>query len=838
MTEGGFSQIDPYGGGQSIDPYGGHDPESPNGTQTNVPIPDPGGKSWRTWRIKGAFDQWSTLPRVLPYLKPYKKLYLVVFLTIMVASLVALAEPWPFALILDSVLADHPPGLGLSGIFGDNPNPYTLLVFIVVGGFLITIIGHSIEVVNNYASARLEQNMVLDLRSKLFQHCQRLSLTFHDDRYTGQLMSIINLQASAVGSVIMAFPPIVQNALTLVGMLVIALLISWQVTLISLVVVPLIYYASGLYGTRIVPRIQQVMSLEWRSLSIVFEAMSMLRVIVSFGREKYEHRRFRDQAKTAVDARVKLTVSQTFFTLGVTAATAFGTALVLGFGTWYVLRGNITVGELVVLISYITAVYQPMEQIGTQIGHLHQQFVFVNAALMLLDDVPEVSDAPDAQSIARAQGGLTFENVSFAYEGRVDTLKGISFDVKPGERVAIVGPTGAGKTTLINLLVRFYEFGEGKILIDDRDIRKVKLESVRQNVSLVMQQPMLFSGTIAENIRYGRLDATMDEIVEAAKSANAHEFILGLPDGYETSLGEGGMQLSGGERQRLCVARAFIKDAPILVLDEPTSSIDSKTENVILEALDDLMVGRTSFMIAHRLSTIHDADRILVMNHGELVEQGSHDELLARGGLYSQLHTAQTRHKARRGAAVPAGIPGPETSAPPVAAPTGPPAGPPVSPQVEPLPGPPAEPVEEPPLAPTPTPPVRERVAAAVAEAHRAPPPDDADGPPPREPNGVPPKRPNGPPPRKVKISNGVRHTLHCDVCGRTLLKGEIAEPFAAPPSGRRKPEPGLDTEFDGPFLTDFRRMGQTERKLVCELCWPHAEEQGWTPLPMLGGPS
>ncbi len=830
MTDDNFSSPDPYSGGSSIDPYGGYNPENAPKRRADAEVDaaeaapanlNVDRRSWRTWRTKGAWAGWASLPRVMRYLKPYRKLYVVVFILTVLGSVVALAEPWPLAIIIDSVLAakNQPPGLGLTHIFGDHPSPYTLLIFVVLAGFLITIIGNGVQVIESYVSAKLEQNMVLDLRSELFQHVQKLSLSFHDERFTGQLMSIINLQASAVGGLVMAFPPMAQNLLTLLGMLTIALLIDWQVTLVALIAVPLIYYASGLYGTRIVPRIRQVMGLEWRSLSIVFEAMQMLRVIVSFGREKYEHRRFRDQAQTAVDARVKLTVRQTLFALGVAAATAAGTALVLGFGAWHVLRGDITLGELIVLISYIAAVYQPLEMIGTQIGHLHQQFVFVNAAIALLDDAPEVQDSPDAIDIGRAEGRLTLQDVSFAYHNRVDTLKNITFDIHAGERVAVVGPTGAGKTTLVNLLVRFYEPKEGRIMLDGVDVKNISLKSLRDNVGLVLQQPMLFSGTIAENIRYGRLDATMDEIVSACEKANAHDFIMAMPDGYQTSLGEGGMQLSGGERQRLCVARAFVKDAPILILDEPTSSIDSKTENVILDALDELMVGRTSFMIAHRLSTIHDADRILVINHGELVEQGTHEELVARGGLFAQLYEAQTRQKARRK------VGGEEpTLQPEIPAGVGPPE------PAEPLPPTPLEPA---PSVPGEAPDVRERVAAAVADAHRLrPPPAPVNGEP-----GAPGNGKNGR--RGVRKKIHAQTVVHCDVCGRTLLKGELAEAFLAPPDGKRK-EQGLNdmAELDGPFLTDFRRVGQTERKLVCELCWPHAEEQGWTALPALGGPT
>ena len=595
----------------------------------------------------GAWDAWKHFPKIFPFIRGYRKLLGISLSLSVVTSIVALAEPWPLAIMIDSVLGTHAPPGPLRGLFGDNPDPYRLLIFVAGLGFLIAVITHGLRVINDYVNAKVEQNMVMDLRSDMFDHTSKLSLTFHDEKYTGQLMALINNMSGSLGAIVMAFPPMFESLLMLIGMLTIALLIDWQVTLVSLVCVPFIYWAIGMYGTRIVPRIRQVQSLEFRSLSIVFEAMSMLRVIVGFGRQRLEHYRFTTQGRTAVEARVRLTVWQTLFSLGVTTATALGTALVLGFGAWHVLRGDITLGQLTVLIAYIASIYQPLESISNTIGHLNQQLVFFNMIVEMQNEKPEVVEKEDAIDIGRARGDLEFEDVSFAYKKRVDTLKNVSFKVPAGTRVAIVGPTGAGKTTLVNLLVRYYDPASGSITIDGHDVRDLTLDCLRRQLSLVLQDPMLFSGSISDNIRYGRLEATMDEIIAAAKAANCHEFIEGLPKGYETELGEGGHQLSGGERQRICVARAFIRDAPILILDEPTSSIDSKTESVILDALDALMQGRTSFMIAHRLSTIRDAELIVVLNHGEVVELGAHEELLARRGLYYQLYEAQTGRSAR-----------------------------------------------------------------------------------------------------------------------------------------------------------------------------------------------
>ncbi len=600
---------------------------------------------------KDAWQLWKSLPRVAPYLEPYRRTLIFVTVLTGAVALLGLAEPWPLAVILNQVLHEENPTGIVASVYGSHPTPWVVLVSMLLARFLIVVVGNAFTVLNHFLGARTEQNMVLDLRSDLFRHVQRLSLTFHDERQTGALMSQINIQAAAVGNIVMVIPPIAEATLTLVGMLAIAALVDWELAILSLVVVPFLYWSFGAYGRRIVPRIQKVQELEWRSLSIVHEAMAMLRVIVSFGREKYEHQRFREQGKTAVDERVRLTVSQSFYTLGVQTATAAGASVIMGVGAWHVMQGKLSVGELIVLLTYIVSVYQPLEQISGTVALIHEQLVQFNASIGLLDKEPAVKEKADGLMLSEARGEVRVENLTFAYPGRERTLDDISFRVAPGERVAIVGHTGAGKSTLMSLLIRFYDPDAGRITIDGIDIRDLKLDSLRNQISTVLQEPLLFSGTIAENIRYGRLDASQEELERAARAASAHEFIEGLPNGYETVTGERGAQLSGGERQRICVARAFLKDAPILILDEPTSSIDSRTESVILDALDDLMVGRTSFMIAHRLSTVHHADQILVVSKGRVVERGTHEELVLRDGVYRHLYEAQTRKRRRKGAA-------------------------------------------------------------------------------------------------------------------------------------------------------------------------------------------
>jgi ABC-type multidrug transport system fused ATPase/permease subunit len=588
------------------------------------------------------------LPRILRYLRPYWKNATGSVVVIFLAGAVSLLAPWPMQVMVDNVLGGQPLSGGLSWLLGPvAANRFWLMITVVLAGLVITLFGDLLGILESYVNTKLELSMARDFRSDLFLHAQRLSLAFHDHRRSGMLVYAINFQADAVPGVIMVVPGMAQSALTLFGMFWITYQMDHTLALLSLTVVPFLYCSVGFYVKHIQHRLMEVKTLEGETLSIIHESMSMLRVIVAFGRELYEHGRFRAQSQTALEARVRLTVRQTFFGLVVGMITAVGTALVLGFGAYHALEGKLSTGQLLVVLAYVASIYKPLETISHTVGSLQDQLANLRIAFQLLDTDTDIKDSPAAVAIRRAKGDLRFENVSFSYEERPGTLKDISFHAPAGSIVALVGPTGAGKTTLMSLIPRFYDPSHGRILLDGRDTRSVQLRSLRDQVSIVLQEPLLFSGSIAENIRYGRLDATADEIVAAAQAANAHDFIECLPEKYNTEIGERGAQLSGGERQRIAVARAFLKDAPILILDEPTSSIDSRTEAVILDALDRLMVGRTTFIVAHRLSTIRNAEKILVLHSGELVEDGTHEELLARGGLYKQLHDMQTKRPVR-----------------------------------------------------------------------------------------------------------------------------------------------------------------------------------------------
>ncbi len=601
----------------------------------------------------------SYFRRAFVYLKPYWRHVLVSVVLMVVGTGLSLLTPWPLKILVDHVLEGLPLPEILAGPLGAvADDPVRLLLLTVVAGLLITLAHSGMNVLSKYVDTGIEQNMVLDIRSDLYQHTQRLSLAYHDKRKTGRVIFAINNQGSSAAGLVMSFQPLIQNLLTLVGMFWIVLTIDRQLALLSLAVIPGLYYSVGYYARRIVPEVRRVRNLEMESISIVHEAISMLRVVLAFGREDHEFHRFHRQGKEAVDARVKVTIGETLFSMAVNMSTAGGTALVLGFGAFRALNGHLTVGELLVVMTYISSVYKPLEAIIYTISSLQQKLVSLEHVFGLMDRDPDIRDAPGALALDGARGDLSFEEVSFSYEGRSGVLEDIDFRARPGDLVGVVGPTGAGKTTLVSLIPRFYDIQKGQILLDGHDIRTLQLKSLRSQVSLVLQEPVLFSGTIADNIRYGRLEASAAEVEEAARAANAHDFIQRLPETYETTLGERGVKVSVGERQRICIARAFLKDAPILILDEPTSAVDSRTEAIILEALNRLMRGRTTFLISHRLAAVRHADRILVVDEGRLVEQGTHDELMRQEGLYHELYQTQMegrRHGRRMATAIPAG---------------------------------------------------------------------------------------------------------------------------------------------------------------------------------------
>jgi ATP-binding cassette subfamily B protein len=613
--------------------WGGSSGSERAGGDERGPIMTKRDSHWQVYRA---------VPWGMRYAKPYWKSGVLSGALMVLGAGVSLLQPWPVAFLVDSVLdrKSHKPVPGLVATT-IGTNPVHLILFAVLAGLVITLAIHGLAVATEYLNTKMHMRVVYDLRSHMFEHAQKLSTTFHDRQVSGNMVWTINELADSLGRAIAAFLPMGQAMLMLVGMFWIAYRLDPILSLLSLSIVPFVYYSIGYYSKNVLPNVRGANQAEIGAFSIIHEAISMLRVVVAFSRESYEYQKYRRQGATAVQLRVKATFQQTLFSLAVQVFIGLGTALVIGFGAYHVLTGRLSLGHLIVVMSYISAIYSPLDQISGTIGALNNDFFHIQQCEKFMKREPEVKETKHAIDLPRVRGEVRYEHVDFRYPGRKRTLANIDFHVATGQSVAILGPTGAGKTTLVNLLVRYHDPQGGRILIDGHEIRHIKLDSLRRQISMVLQEPLLFSGTVADNIRYGRLDASMREIVEAAAAANAHDFIMRLPERYETPLGDKGAQLSGGERQRISIARAFLKDAPILILDEPTSSIDSKTEAVILDALARLMEGRTTFLIAHRLSTVRNAKQILVMNHGEIVESGSRQELLGRGGLYAELYEAQ-----------------------------------------------------------------------------------------------------------------------------------------------------------------------------------------------------
>lgn len=583
----------------------------------------------------------SYLVRVLPYLKPHMGLALMTVAAVILISGASLLAPWPMKILVDSVLGDHPLPTFLKFDYLTQ-DVYRLMIAVVVAGFIVVLLQGALNVIRDYVNTKLKLKITLDFRGDLFQHAQRLSLAYHDSNYSGKLVYLLNNQTGAVAGLLMTIPNLAQALMTFIGMFAILVMLNRQLALTALAVLPFLYFSVQSYTTRVQAPLHKVKELEGQTLSMIQEALSMLRTIVGFGRERHEQQRFRDQGEVAMSARVDLTIRQSLFDLTVNLITAAGLALVVGVAAANILAGTLTVGELLVVMAYMSSVYQSLGTISSTIGALQDQVVSLQRAFVVLDTEPDVKDREDAEDVDELLGEVAFENVFFSYGPESETLKDLSFKVKPGEYTAIVGPTGAGKSTLVSLIPRFYDPQRGHILIDGKDSFHYTLDSLRRQISIVGQEPILFLGTIADNIRYGKLEASSDDIVAAAKAANAHEFIMKLPRQYQTETGERGARLSGGERQRIAVARAFLKDSPILILDEPTAFIDPKTEKAVLDALHKLRRGRTVFMISHRIATIRDADRILVMHQGGITEMGTHKELSALDGLYRQLDTIQS----------------------------------------------------------------------------------------------------------------------------------------------------------------------------------------------------
>lgn len=591
--------------------------------------------------VVAASRQKPLLPWTLSFLRPYRgRVVLLAFLLILEIGLGAL-QPWPLAIVIDYVLSrtkQFPPSIAPWIEAISNGHQFGLLVAVVVAGVVLQVVNQLVSAYGTQVQVDTGQRMVYDLRGRLFQHLTNLGLHHHIHTSTADAVYRVDVDAYAIENLVMSgiFP--LATSITALGvMFAILVKLNLTIALLSLTVVPFLFMCLRYYTSTLANREERVKELESKLLERLYETFGAIRLVKSFSREQHELNRYTESGEQTMNARIAVTWQSSLFSVVVSTITILGTALVVIVGGSYVLRGTLTVGDLYIVISYLGAVYGPLSAIAHTTGQLQGALAGARRVRAMFAMTPETDDRPGAIEADRVQGAVKFEKVDFAYPNGTQVLHGIEFEAKPGQMIALVGLTGAGKTTLVSLIPRFYNTTIGRVLIDDVDVRHYRVLSLRERIAIVLQDPVLFSGTIGDNIRYGRLDATREEIEEAARAAHAHDFITRLPKGYETQVAEAGGSLSGGERQRLSIARAILKNAPILILDEPTSSLDAISEEIVFNALRRLRAGRTTIVIAHRLSTVRDADRILVLDGGRIAAQGKHDDLLQTSDLYRRM---------------------------------------------------------------------------------------------------------------------------------------------------------------------------------------------------------
>ena len=580
------------------------------------------------------------VPWMLSFLRPHRGRVTLLASLLLAEIVLGVLQPWPFAIVIDYVLGDHkfPPRIQsiIDAIVGGNR--LELLVVVVVAGIALQIVNQVISAYGTQVQVDTGQRMVYDLRYRLFNHLQALGLHHHVTTSTSDAVYRVDVDAYSIENLVMSgIFPLATAIATLVVMFSILAYKDLTIALLSLTVVPFLFLCLRYYMRTLINREERVKELEAKLMDRLYETFSAMRLVKSFARESFEGERYAQAGESTMNARISITWQQSMFTVAVSAITILGTGLIVVVGGWHVMTGQLKIGELTVVVSYLAAVYGPLSSIAHTTGQLQGGIAGARRVRAMFALTPETDDAPDAIDADEVTGNITFDNVSFTYPSGKDVLHQIDFTAKPGEMVALVGLTGAGKTTLVSLIPRFYNPTSGRVVIDGVDVRKYKVRSLREKIAIVLQDPVLFQGSIAENLRYGRLDATRDEIIEAAKAAHAHDFISRLPNGYDTDVAKAGGSLSGGERQRLSIARAVIKRAPILILDEPTSSLDAISEEIVFNALRRLREGRTTIVIAHRLSTVRDADCILVLDGGRISAKGRHDELLKTSELYRRM---------------------------------------------------------------------------------------------------------------------------------------------------------------------------------------------------------
>lgn len=568
--------------------------------------------------------------RILSYIKPYIPRLAIAIICTILAAAGNMYVPWIIKDVIDEVLAER------------NAMMLNVIAFGIIAIFAargVFFYGQS------YLMSYVGQRVVIDIRRDVFRKLQRLSMSFYDKNKTGTIMSYVTNDVNALQSAMVENTiEMITEGFILIGSIGAMIYLDWKLTLFTFCTFPVVLWFMDIFGKKIRKSGSRIQECTADITSVLQETVSSARVIKSFVREDYEIKRFETENYNNFRANMKNAQLMATLTPTIEFVAAIGVTMIMWYGGRSVIEGNITAGSLIAFLVYAVNISNPVKRLTRVIGNIQKALAAAQRVFDVLDLPEEVKELPSARALPAVKGNVQFKNVSFAYNSD-EVIKDLSFDVQPGQIVAIVGPSGAGKSTVASLLPRFYDVTGGSIVIDGNDIREVTLNSLREQVGIVPQETMLFNGSVYDNILYGCLDATREEVEAAAKAANAHDFIMELPNGYETMLGDRGVNISGGQRQRISIARAILKNPQILILDEATSALDTESERVVQEALDRLMVGRTSFVIAHRLSTIKNADRILVMEKGRLVEDGSHEELLAKDGLYAHLCKIQYRSK-------------------------------------------------------------------------------------------------------------------------------------------------------------------------------------------------
>jgi len=578
-------------------------------------------------------------------LRPYRWNLAAILLAMLVQTAMSVAAPWPLKVVLDNVVGTHHLPAWLAVLlqpFLRETNKMSIAIGAAVATVLIALVGASASYIGNYYTTSVGQWVANDLRLRTYHHMQQLSLRYYSEHESGTLLSTITADVQTIqGFASSSTLGMLVDFLTILAMLLVMFWLNWDFTLIVVALTPVMLLLISRFKKAVKKATREVRKQQSNIVEVVQQNLQSIRVVQAFGRQDFEQEELTEVSKATVEAALKARKVKALLSPLVTIIVSLCTAFVLWRGSALILKGAMTAGTLTVFLYYLANFFKPVQDLAKMTNTIAQTAVGVERVRSILDADDMIPQKPDAQDPPPLRGDITFENVQFSYSNESAILKGVSFQIRAGQMIGIVGPTGSGKSTVVSLIPRFYDPTAGCVMIDGKDIREYTLNGLRNQIAFVLQETVLFRGTVADNIAYGRGGATRAEILEAAKLANADEFIQKMPQGYDTMVGDRGDTLSGGQRQRIGIARAIIRNNPILILDEPTAALDTESEQLVIEALEHLMKGRTVITIAHRLSTIRDASCILVLKEGVVVEQGTHEELLKRGGEYAELYKIQ-----------------------------------------------------------------------------------------------------------------------------------------------------------------------------------------------------